>query len=51
MACGLLVPQPGIEPMPSALKALSLSHWTTREGTSVGQYLTGLGQDPPGCRP
>ena len=27
--------------MPPALKALSLSHWATGEGTSVGQHLTG----------
>ena len=31
MACGILVPQPGIKPGPSALGAQSLSHWTTRE--------------------
>ena len=29
--CGILVPWPGIEPMPSALEAQSLSHSTTRE--------------------
>ena len=26
-----LVPQPGIEPRPSALGTRSLSHWTTRD--------------------
>ena len=26
-ACGTLVPQPGIEPMPPALEAQSLNHW------------------------
>ena len=31
MACGILVPLPRIEPMPSALEAWSLSHSTTRE--------------------
>ena len=31
MACGILVPQPGIAPVPPALEALSLNHWTTRE--------------------
>ena len=31
MACGILVPQPGIEPGPSAVKAWSPNHWTTRE--------------------
>ena len=30
-ACGILVPQPGIEPEPSAVKALSPHHWTARE--------------------
>ena len=33
MACGILVPQPGIEPIPSAVEAeaQSLNQWTTRE--------------------
>ena len=30
-ACRLLVPQPGIKPMPSAVEVRSLNHWTTRE--------------------
>ena len=30
-ACGILVPWPGIEPAPSAVKARSPNHWTTRE--------------------
>ena len=30
-ACGILVPQPGIEPVPPALGAWSLNHWTARE--------------------
>ena len=30
-ACGNLVPGPGIEPMPRALEAQNLNHWTTRE--------------------
>ena len=29
--CRILVPQPGIKPMPLALGAQSLSHWTARE--------------------
>ena len=28
-ACGILVPQTGIEPAPPALEAQSLNHWTT----------------------
>ena len=30
-ACGIFVPQPGIEPTPLALEAQSLNHWTARE--------------------
>ena len=30
-ACGILVPQPGIEPVPPAVEAQSLNHWTSRE--------------------
>ena len=30
-ACGILVPQPGIESMPLALEAWTLNHWTARE--------------------
>ena len=31
VACGILVPRPGIWPMPPALEVWSLNHWTTRE--------------------
>ena len=31
VACKILVPWPGIEPMPPALEAQSLNHWTARE--------------------
>ena len=30
IACGTLVPRPGIEPESPAFKAWSLNHWTTR---------------------
>ena len=30
-AGGILVPQPGIEPVPPALEAQNLNHWTTRD--------------------
>ena len=30
-ACRILVPRPGIEPRPTAVKVLSPNHWTTRE--------------------
>ena len=29
--CGILVPQPEIEPVPPALEAQSLNHWTARK--------------------
>ena len=31
VACGILVPRPGIEPLPPALGAQSPNHWTARE--------------------
>ena len=31
MACGILVHQPGIEPVPPAVEAWSPNHWTARE--------------------
>ena len=31
MACGILVPRPGIKPAPSAVKAQGPNHWTARE--------------------
>ena len=31
MACGILVPQLGIEFMPSTMEAGSPNHWTARE--------------------
>ena len=34
-ACGILVPQPGIEPGSSAMKVLSPSHWTSRNSVCV----------------
>ena len=30
-ACGILVPQPGVEPGPSAVKAQGTNYWTARE--------------------
>ena len=30
-ACGILVPQPGMEPTPPALEGQSLNYWTTGE--------------------
>ena len=31
LACGILVPWPGIRPMPHVLQVHSLNHWTTRQ--------------------
>ena len=31
VTCGILVPQPGIEPVLPAVEAWSPNHWTTRE--------------------
>ena len=41
-ACGILVPQPGIEPVPPAVEARSLNHWTTlaTDLIHVNHFLT-----------
>ena len=39
VACGILVPQPGIEPMPPALEACCLNHRTSREAPRHGGIL------------
>ena len=31
MACRILVPRRGIKPVPPAVEAQSLNHWTSRE--------------------
>lgn len=31
MACGILVPRLGVEPIPSALKVWNFNNWTSRE--------------------
>ena len=31
VACGILVPRLGIEPVPSAMEVWSLNHWIARE--------------------
>ena len=36
VACGILVPKPGMEPAPFAAKTQSLNHWTTREVPDCG---------------
>ena len=44
LACGILVPQPGIEPRPPAVEVWSPNHWTARE--VPGLFLT----DDAACR-
>ena len=31
VACRILVPQPGIEPVPPVVEVQSLNHWTAKE--------------------
>ena len=38
-ACGILDPQPGIEPTPPAVEARSLNNWTTREVLCVFKMM------------
>ena len=42
-ACGILVPQPGIEPTPPAVEAQSLNHWTAKEVPRTFFFLAALG--------
>ena len=39
VACGILVPQPGIEPMPPEVEGQSLNHWTTMEVPGPHFYI------------
>ena len=39
VACGILVPWPGIEPMPPALEAQSLNHLTAREVLGLFKFI------------
>ena len=36
--CGILVPQPGVEPLPTAVGAPSLNHWTARESLILKKW-------------
>ena len=38
-ACGILVPQPGIEPWPLAMRVMSPNHWTAREFPNLSVWL------------
>ena len=39
VACGILVPQPGIEPTPLVLEVWSLNHWIAREAPTPYTFL------------
>lgn len=39
LACGSLVSLPGIEPMPTAVEAVSLNHWTDKEVPLYGLFF------------
>ena len=47
MVCRILVPRPGIEPLPPAKEVQSLNHWTAREvpENSLKQHVGG--SSPP----
>ena len=40
VACGILVPGPGIEPMPPAVEAWNLNHWTAKEVPEMSPFFT-----------
>ena len=42
MACGILVPQLGMEPVPSAVEAWYLNRWTTRDVPVIDSSLAYL---------
>ena len=50
MTYGILVPQPGIKPVPYAVEAWSLNHWTAREVPKF-QFLMPLLAYPKGWDP
>ena len=52
-ACGILVPQPGIEPVPPAVEAQSLNHWTAREvqvNIFFDEYMNRRAESEDTCR-
>ena len=47
MVCGILVPGPGIEPVPPAVETQSLNYWTTREvHESINSLVLSLSYGP-----
>ena len=49
MACGILVPQPGIKPALPAVEAQCLNHWTTEEVPHVEGFYTEIFDLDDGC--
>ena len=39
MTYGILVPQPGIEPVPLALESQNVKHWTFREVLKLSNFI------------
>ena len=48
IACGMLVPQPGIKPVALAVEGRSSNHWTTRQFPKWWGFKTVLSWDFPG---
>ena len=49
--CGILIPRPGIEPGPLAMKEWSLNHWTAREFPGKSFYRQNMGGGLQGVSP
>ena len=47
--CGILVPQSGIEPLPPALEAWSLNHWTIRKVPVLELYDMNFSSENTNC--
>ena len=46
--CGILVPQPGIKPIPCAVEVQSPNHWTTREALTMTSDIQHQRHNPKG---
>ena len=49
MVCWILIPWLGIEPVPPAVEAWSLNHWTAREVPERSPFFNFSGWQPVGC--
>ena len=45
-AYGILVPQPGIEPGPSAVRAWSPNHWNSQQSVNIKLYASVMQNQP-----